>query len=111
MTPKEPTDDECSRRALVYEDATDRHYAIWYPQMGGYVGKAVVVVLRERVEFVRGESGGCVDVWVWHDGEFPLRGEDGYQPVHLHHCNGAQFVAFGEALLAMRAAQDVRQSE
>lgn len=69
--------------------------ALWYPQMGGYVGKAVAVM-----------DGDCVDVWVWHDGEFPFADDDEYRgkdgPKLLHHCVAEQFVEFGKKLEAFR---------
>ncbi len=85
--------------------------ACWYPQMGGYVGKALAVPT----------GAGCVDVYVWHDGEFPFAGDDNTPvtvvdangwvgprrgPVCLHHCDGAQFVAFGEFLLSISPRGD-----
>lgn len=77
----EPTSDQCTARAKVGPG-----WACWYPQMGGYVGKAIVV-----------PSDTCVVVWVWHDGDFPFGGEDG-NPARLHHCSGEQFIKFGEFL-------------
>ena len=93
MSPREPTGDECNTNAVVYEDADHIGYAIWYPQMGGYSGKAVVVL--DKCWHTNGVSrvGGCFDAYVWHDGEFPF--EEG-NPRRLHHCDPAQFVAFGE---------------
>jgi hypothetical protein len=85
---REPTAEECSAHTPVTLDETLSGVACWYPQMGGYWGKAVAVA-----------DGGCVDVYVWHDGDFPF-GEDGRPPVELHHCDGGQFVAFGQFLEA-----------
>lgn len=86
-TPREPTSAECSAGAAITHDfgrGPETVFAGWYPQMGGYVGRAVVRPL-----------GGCFDVWVWHDGEFPFSETDG-TPAHLHHCMVEQFVQFGE---------------
>ena len=87
---REPTDGECANHARIEMADGRAAYACWYPQMGGYVGKALVV------------ADECVEVYVWHDGTFPFAGDDPYrynaQPAHLHHCDGAQFVAFGEFL-------------
>ncbi len=80
---REPTADECERRAVVAGCM-----AVWYPQMGGYCGKAWVVPT----------ASGCFDVYVYHDGEFPLRGEHGNKPTRLHHCNAEQFIDFGETV-------------
>jgi len=87
--PREPTADECSNHAII-----ERHcWAVWYPQMGGYVGRAVA----------KRDESGCWDVWVWHDGEFPFTGSSGpyddfKKPVLVHHCEPGQFIAFGQFL-------------
>jgi hypothetical protein len=91
---REPTADECSAGAVVQLTDTLRGYACWYPQMGGYVGKAVAVVP---------DDSGCIDVYVWHDGQFPFSGEDEGRgrptsPVELHHCDPDQFIRFGQLL-------------
>lgn len=91
--PPKPTADDCSNNA-VFEWGAHRCMAIWYPQMGGYVGKAVVV----------GEAdGGCFEAYVWHDGQFPFSDDPRYHggtlpPVKIHHCMAGQFVEFGEAV-------------
>lgn len=89
MPPQEPTADQCENNAVIFETGDTIAYAIWYPQMGGYGGKAVAVMGKSP------ES--CVDVFVWHDGSFPFR-DDQRSPVKLHHCNPAQFIEFGEEL-------------
>ena len=88
-TPQEPSAEQCSAHEQVYEDGDCMGYAIWYPQMGGYVGKAVALISTR-------EPDGCIDVYVWHDGEFPF--SDGQSPTLLHHCDPNQFVEFGRAL-------------
>lgn len=98
MELKEPTCEQCSANEKVAEDDHTVSYAIWYPQMGGYVGKAIAT-------FAKGEgTEGCFDVLVWHDGEFPFRGEGGKQPCQLHHCAAGQFVDFGEAVAELQEA-------
>lgn len=82
--PDEPTTDECTANASVNLDATTVGTACWYPQMGGYVARAVIV-----------PDHGCVDVYVWHDGDFPFGGDE-RPPVVLHHCRGRQFIEFGQ---------------
>jgi hypothetical protein len=113
MTPREPTADECSSRALIHEDEAAWYYALWYPQMGGYVGKAVAEIAKQRVEMNDGwvTCGGCVDVLVWHDGEFPFSGtqEPGVRPVRIHHCDPDQFIDFGQALKDMMNGQAVSE--
>lgn len=83
--PAEPTAEQCSAKAHL----GDGYYALWYPQMGGYIGKAVVW---------RDGTDGCLEMWVWHDGEFPFTDgdTDGWtdkpkSPAHLHHCDAEQF--------------------
>lgn len=78
-----PTYDECNGHAPV-----GKGFACWYPQMGGYSGRAVVC---------RDEESDCVEVFVWHDGEFPFDDSE-RGPVWLHHCDIAQFIAFGETV-------------
>lgn len=86
--PIEPTAEQCTTQAIMPDGTT----AVWYPQMGGYVAKAVA----------RADGDGCADVWVWHDGQFPFSGDDESRPlrspVELHHCEGYQFVQFGRFL-------------
>lgn len=94
-TVREPTGEEFTNHAVVYESEHEIGYAIWYPQMGGYVGKAVAVLARQQPE---DGDGGCFEVYVWHDGEFPFNERDGKNPAGLHHCGAAQFIAFGESI-------------
>jgi hypothetical protein len=85
-TPREPTAEECTAHAEV-----DGGRAIWYPQMGGYVGKAVAMPI-----------GVCLDLYIWHDGEFPFDDDDGYRgPTIIHHCDAKQFVRFGQELMEL----------
>lgn len=87
-TPREPTSEECAAHARVGEG-----WACWYPQMGGYVGKAVATL-----------DHGCWDVYVWHDGDFPFSGDSVWpgepapSPTLIHHCDPGQFIAFGQFL-------------
>lgn len=102
--PREPTADECT-----HNDRVDEGIAIWYPQMGGYVAKAVAV-----------KDNGCTNLYVWHNGEFPFGGSitstecwcycdecpcckdrtalHPKPPVRIHHCDTSQFIQFGETL-------------
>jgi hypothetical protein len=88
-----PTADECSNHAEVHLGNGIAGRACWYPKMGGYVAKAVVVI----------DPSDCIDVYVWHDGDFPFDGHCQYcgeprGPVVLHHCEPDDFVRFGEFL-------------
>jgi hypothetical protein len=82
-----PTPEQCSNHEVVSENEHYIYKAIWYPQMGGYVGRALVEINKEY------DLGNCFDVYVWHDGEFPFGGEQ--EPARLHHCDYKQFVLFG----------------
>ncbi len=84
-----PTAEQCTANAPVRADGRDG-IACWYPQMGGYTAPSVILP----------DTGGCVDVLVWHDGSFPF--DDGHDPVELHHCSPGKFIAFG--ILAERVA-------
>ncbi len=98
MDIKEPTGDQCTNNEKVFEDKHRIGYAIWYPQMGGYVGKAVALFDRIWEEFPTNcRRGGCINVLVWHDGEFPF-GDEKDNPREIHHCDPEQFIEFGEIL-------------
>ncbi len=99
MNITEPTADQCSNKEKVFEDEHKVAYAIWYPQMGGYVGKAVAIFDKKWTVYPHGAAeGGCIDMLVWNDGEFPFG--DG-NPREIHHCDPEQFVDFGKALAEM----------
>jgi len=73
-------------------------HALWYPQMGGYSGKAAVLI-DTTPEGYR----SCCEIFVWHDGEFPFSDGDvsGWddkpkEPVNLHHCDAEQFRRFAD---------------
>jgi hypothetical protein len=96
-TPREPTADECCAHAPL----GDGWFAIWYPQMGGYVGKAAV--------HVGDGPDACFEAFVWHDGEFPFSGDDdrteGHRsPARLHHCDAEQFVRFGATVALLQGS-------
>jgi hypothetical protein len=98
MKIKEPTSEQCSNKEQVFEDETKVGYAIWYPQMGGYIGKAVALFDKQWKSYPHGSSeGGCIDVFVWHNGEFPFS-ESECEPREIHHCDPEQFVEFGKSL-------------
>jgi len=86
MDIKEPTPEECSDKAKVYVDWDKVGYAMWYPQMGGYVGKCVVVLDKQWEDGENSAVGGCFEAYVWHNGEFPFsKGDE--MPAHIHHCD------------------------
>ena len=93
----EPTSKQCENNEKVSEDKYKVYYACWYPQMGGYTGKAVASFNKNWKEFSSGATmGGCVDMFVWHDGNFPFGSEK--EVTELHHCSPEQFIEFGEFL-------------
>lgn len=97
MVPVEPTGEQCSARHRYELPDGKQAMACWYPQMGGFVGKCVVVFWPL---LGADDEGGCFEAHVWHDGEFPFgdRGGNPRAPRVLHHCDAGQFVAFGEAV-------------
>ncbi len=104
VPPPCPTDEQIAANAPIrWHDGFKARegFACWYPQMGGYVGRCVVVL-----EPTSGPPPDepCFTAYVWHDGEFPFTGESGRKPVVLHHCGADQFVDFGE-LVASKAAE------
>jgi hypothetical protein len=96
--PPQPTGEQCEARARSTWQG-NLVVACWYPQMGGYVGKAVMVMSTGPMP--TDDDDRCFDIYVWHDGEFPF--DDGRPPVRLHHCSGHQFIAFGELALELCA--------
>lgn len=93
----EPTPEQCSEFAKVFDNGEFHGFAIWYPQMGGYCGKAIAVIEKSWTEYENGScEGGCVDVYVWHNGNFPFH--EGENPAIVHHCDPQQFIDFGKQL-------------
>lgn len=87
--PPEPSADDCTANTRGTWDGRPT-MALWYPRMGGYAGFAVAVL-----------DEPCVDVYVWHDGEFPFTRADPYrgrEPALLHHCDPDQFIRLGQLL-------------
>ncbi len=96
MNIKEPSGEQCTNHEKVFDNEDKVGYAVWYPQMGGYVGKAVAMFDKKWKSFPNGSQiGGCIDVLIWHDGEFPFGGNN---PREIHHCSPEQFIEFGKFL-------------
>lgn len=77
----------------------ERVFWTWYPQMGGYVAKAVIEFAAVSGD---GESGaGCFDALVFHDGDWPFKTDR--EPRGLHHCAAEQFIEFGITVLEAQA--------
>lgn len=83
----DPMHEQCANNERI--DLSEGRYGVaaWYPSMGGYVSHCVIVPIP-------GET--CLDVYLWHDGEFPFGASDDAQPVALHHCSPDTFIGFGE---------------
>jgi hypothetical protein len=98
-SPDEPTADQCSAHARLDNFCGMPAFAMWYPQMGGYAAKAVVVM-----EQGTSNMNGCFGVWVWHDGEFPFTADSHNEttPYYIHHCTPSQFISFGETILQLQ---------
>ena len=99
-----PTSEQCENKERVFENAHKVGYALWYPKMADALARAVAVFDKDWVEQENGSCiGGCVDVYVWHDGEFPFCGEgpESREPVLLHFCQPDMFIEFGVALTAL----------
>lgn len=94
-TPAEPTAEQCEANERVAIPGSDTPaYAVWWPQMGGSHGRAVIT------------AGECPEVWVWHNGSFPFHGhqdEPGRSPVHLHLCDPDQWIELFEQQKAWAA--------
>ncbi len=100
--PPEPTAEQCNQNAQVEDFEGRRAYACWYPQMGGYGSRAVVLPGDPPDAYDDDPMPPCFEAYVWHDGEFPFSDADaGRTPAHLHHCSAAQFVAFGQWVLGL----------
>lgn len=93
----EPTAEQCSTHAAIQLTDGRTGYACWFPQTGGYSGKALAVPDLADDD----GPGDGPDVYVWHDGEFPFSDGspgpwgDPRGPAVLHFCDPAQFVSFG----------------
>lgn len=88
----DPTSEQCNNNETVDLGDGQTGVAAWYPQMGGYVSHCVIV-----------PDDGCLDVYVWHDGQFPFGDEPPPwpgmphpSPVRLHHCSADSFIGFGQ---------------
>lgn len=92
-TLQQPTSEQATSKAEVILADGRKGYCCWYPQMGGYVGIAIVI-----------PTGDCFDVLVWHDGDFPFDDDDDCHdgPVTLHHCSAGQFISFGNDMRDFR---------
>lgn len=87
---KEPTPIECNMNTPVFKDGKEVGFATWYPQMGGYIARCIVLT--------EADNNNCFDCLIWHDGEFPFT-EGDRNPNVVHHCDADQFIDFGKLVL------------
>ena len=101
--PEEPTAEQCEGNARLPDWNGMPVFATWYPQMGGYVGKCVVVPSD-------GDPNSCFEAFVWHDGIFPFKEDEWHDgPVHIHHCMAEQFVLFGQFVMGLQGVKVERE--
>lgn len=99
---KEPTPEDCTTHKTWTDSEGYHHLAFWWPQMGGYVGKAVA-----RVEpLSESDRGDCVMVWIWHDGEFPFSESEGI-PAVLHICDFGDWLSTLELLFKFQSGESI----
>lgn len=105
--PPEPTGDQCNANAKLPDVNGLSAWAGWYPQMGGYTSKCVIV--DESPE----QPNSCFGVFVWHDGEFPFTAdsENENPPAYLHHCMAEQFIRFGELVDKLKGGGPPEEDE
>jgi hypothetical protein len=100
--PPQPTADQCEANEKLPDVNGLPAWAGWYPQMGGYVSKCVIVDESTL------DPESCFGVFVWHDGQFPFSDDSQYPgdtapcPAYLHHCSATQFIEFGETVLRLK---------
>jgi hypothetical protein len=104
---KEPISDQCTKHETWTDEDGFVHLAFWWPQMGGYHGKAVA---RRQPLLEGSEDCGCVNVWVWHDGEFPFSGQDG-NPAVLHICDFNDWLTTMEMLDRFQLGEEIETEE
>lgn len=102
-----PSGEDCETNKLIYETKLVRGYAIWYPQMGGNVGRAIVMIDKKGDVMIDKKGDECFEVFVWHDGKHPLSEEDGDVPIRIHHCSAEQFIEFGKKVLELQNKKSV----
>lgn len=63
------------------------------------MGKAIAIIGKNQQHLLSGaQIGGCVELYIWHDGEFPFNEDNKKQPAHIHICEPEQFVNMGKLL-------------
>lgn len=104
--PPEPTGQQCNDNARIAVDEGRYGTACWYPQMGGYHGKAIICIGAMDED----NDPPCFETWVWHDGDFPFDGDEttrrGGPPRRLHHCDAEHFIEFGQLAIKLSREYD-----
>jgi hypothetical protein len=92
-----PTAEQCNKNEIVFDDGKTIAHAIWSPNIGGHCGRALAYMDKKWVEYDNGVChGGCIDLKIYHDGEFPTDGET--PPLCVHVCDPDDIIEFGELL-------------
>lgn len=94
----EPTAEQCISGEVLEDSDSVLKFACWYPQMGGYSSKCVIIIEKT-------DCNECFDACVWHDGDFPFADED-QNPRFIHHCNADQFIQFAELVKSKRVQNE-----
>lgn len=108
----EPTAAQCTKNEIIKIDDSTEGRALWFYQMGGYVGRAIAI-----------PDNSCINIYVWHNGEFPFRGSKTYEdcwckcnncdccdaklskkeiivePIRVHICDPQQIIDMGTSLV------------
>jgi len=93
---KQPTSEQCTHNAIIYEDDSEIAVAAWHPQWGGYCGRCLII-------FTKGEgTEGCFRVINWHDGCFPISDDDALNATDYHYCDAQQLVNFGQLVQTLQ---------
>lgn len=108
-TPNEPSSGDATLGNHIDLPDGRRARACWFPSMGGYAGRALIVAPQR-------DGDCCTEVWVWHDGAFPFSsepsdhsrwpGEEMRSPVRLTIHGGQDFIAFGQLVDECEAVAD-----
>lgn len=103
----DPTAEQCATNEQIPLEGGRVATAAWYPQMGGYTSHCLIV-----------PDGDCLEVFVWHDGDFPFSGSDepwpgeaARSPSRLHHCDADQFIRFGQIAGRVQDGEPVRPED
>ncbi len=79
----------CSDKLVEDVSPTERRVWLWFPQLGGYGSKSAVSFTKQSSS--GGDTPGCFDIELYHDGEFP-QDEVCFR---WHACNALQWARFG----------------